>query len=1048
MSNLFYRNPRLLLLALALIAVSGLSALRVLPRAEDPELLPRNATVLTRFPGASAERVEALVTEKIEEELEEVEELKLVESTSRTGVSVLSLELLDEVRDVDEVWSRVRDRLADVQPLLPRGAAAPELEEFDVRAYSLIVGLAWTGAGPPNRAVLQRHAEELSDLLLAVPGTDKTERFGELDEEILVAVDAAELASLGLTPAELARLVAESDAKVAAGTVRGRANDLLIEVEGELDALAQLDRVPVQTARDGSVVRLGDVARIERTAREPASEAALLGGRPGIAVGALLRPGWRVDRWIEDALAAVEEYRAELPRGLAAEVLFDQSTYTEERLDGLLQNLFTGALLVMLVVLFTMGWRSALLVGAALPLAVLMVFAGMALLGIPMHQMSVTGLIIALGLLIDNAIVTVDEVRHRLDAGDRPAGAIAGAARRLAVPLLGSTLTTVLAFLPIVLMPGSAGEFVGTMAVSVILALISSLFLSLTVVPALTGFAERLRFGGGGPRWLRSGLGSRRLAGLYGRGLEALYARPLAAVLLLALVPAAGFFAGSRLDEQFFPPADRDQFQLELRLAQQASLDETLAVAREAGALLAEHPAVSAVHWFAGTGAPKFYYNLLLVEEAPYYAQALVQLRSAEGAPAAIRELQRALDEAFPGAWFLARQLEQGPPFDAPLELHVSGPDLDVLRALGDELRAELASVPGVIHTRSTLADGRPKLLLRSDEIETRRAGLSRSELARRLEATLEGALGGSLLEETAELPVRVRVDGADRSDLERVASLELAPTPGTGSASDSGARGWTPLESLGRLELVPELASIPHRHGRRTNTVMGYLEAGRLPAPALAAARARLAGGGFTLPPGYALEIGGESAERDRAVGNLMASVGVLLVLMVATLVLSFQSFRLAAVIGAVGFLSVGLSLGALAVAGYPFGFMAIVGTMGLIGVAINDSIVVLSALRADPRARAGDREAVRAVVLRSTRHVVSTTITTAAGFTPLILAGGEFWPPVAVAIAGGVSGATLLALGFVPAAFLLTRRLPSPFRRERAAVPAVPGKAVAAQA
>ena len=260
---------------------------------------------------------------------------------------------------------------------------------------------------------------------------------------------------------------------------------------------------------------------------------------------------------------------------------------------------------------------------------------------------------------------------------------------------------------------------------------------------------------------------------------------------------------------------------------------------------------------------------------------------------------------------------------------------------------------------------------------------------------------------------MRVRLAEEDRADLGRLRDLELT-TPG----------GWTPLAALGGLELVPELGTIPHKDGRRVNTIQAFLDAGTLPSPVLEEVLARLEARGFEVPLGYELAVGGESAKRDEAVGNLASTAGILLVLMLAALVLSFNSFRMALLIGTVGILSVGLSLGSLWLWGFPFGSMGIVGTMGLMGVAINDSIVVLAGIRDDPRARTGDADAIRSVVRRATRHVLSTTITTMAGFTPLIVAGGQFWPPLAVALGFGVTGSTLLALVFVPTLYRLLSR------------------------
>ena len=374
------------------------------------------------------------------------------------------------------------------------------------------------------------------------------------------------------------------------------------------------------------------------------------------------------------------------------------------------------------------------------------------------------------------------------------------------------------------------------------------------------------------------------------------------------------------------------------------------------------------------------------------------------------------LNQAFPDGQFLVRQLEQGPPFEAPIELRLYGPDLDVLRELGEEIRVVMSETPEVVHTAASLSEAIPKLAVQVDEQQARLAGLDHISVAQQLDATLEGTTGGSVLEATEELPVRVRVSNPRRGELEEIASLDMVPTN-----SPVGSRELVPLSSIAEVELQPEISVIPHFNTRRMNEVQAYITAGVLPADVLNAFQQRLDASGFKMPAGYSFDFGGETSKRNDAIGNLMSSVGVLGVMMVATLVLSFSSFRMAALIGSVAMLSVGLSLGALAVFGYPFGFMAIVGTMGLVGVAINDTIVVLAAIREDSQARLGDPAAVRDVVVRSSRHVLSTTLTTIAGFMPLILEGGGFWPPLATTIAGGVSGATILALFYAPSGYVL---------------------------
>ncbi len=1034
--TLFFRKPRLLALTVSVIIVGGLSSYAVLPRAEDPTLARRNASVLTRYPGASAERVEALVTEKLEDELREIEEIKTIQSTSRFGISVITIELLETVSpaELDSVWSRVRDEISEAEAKLAPGALKPELERITVHASTLVLALQWVQDDAPQYAILRRVAEELEDRLRGVPGTAEVDLYGDPEEEIRVAARAEDLAALELTVEDVAAAIRRADAKVPAGQLTHIDTDLLVEVAGEIDSLQRVLEIPIRQGADGRLVRVGDVAEVAKSIAEPPSDLAIISGRPAVVLAARMEENQRVDHWAARARAAVEEFRQSLPDRLMLSTTFDQSTFVSDRLDGLTRNLLIAMGLVVLVIFFLMGWRSALTVGIALPLTSLMVLMWMRLVGIPLHQMSVTGLIVALGLLIDNAIVVVDEVRKRLEDGHGPIDAIASAVRHLAVPLFGSTFTTALAFLPIVLLPGGAGEFVSSIGLSVIFAIASSLFLSLTVIAAQAGLLQKLLPSAKRTGVVAAGFSWAWLAAAYRRFLGLVLARPILGIALASAVPIVGFVQARHLPEQFFPPTDRNQFQMEFRLPTHMSLQNTRAQVSSARELLLAHPDVQDVHWFIGTSAPKFYYNMLGFEDdAAYYAQALIELRSAKDYARVIQELQREIDRVFPQAMAIGRQLEQGPPFDAPVEIRVFGPDMDVLRQIGERVRAELSAIPETVHTRATLDLSQAKLWVALNEDEARQAGLDNVGIANTLRGNLSGSVGGSLLEATEELPIRVRLAQDRRADVTDVASIDFVARAG---ASEILGHANTPLTALGELELRPETARIAHRNGVRVNTVQGFIQAGVLPSKVLGALQERLGSGDFVLPPGYSISVGGEAAERDDAVGNLMASVGIIAVVMLATLVLTFNSFRLAGLLATAAGLSVGLGLAALWIFGFPFGFMAIVGTMGLIGVAMNDSIVVLAAIREDEQARTGNCEALLRVVFRATRHVIATTITTVVGFTPLILGGGGFWPPLAVVIAGGVLGATLLALVLVPASYkLLMCRCTKPDRARVAA-------------
>jgi len=1015
MFDLFYRNTRLLVLTLVLILVWGLSAYQGLPRLEDPELVSRNAVVTTFFPGADAERVEALVTEKIEDEVAEVEAVLTYESTSRAGVSIVDIELSETVTEaeVSGIWSRVRDKLDDATREFPPGVIDPELEEVEVKAYALVVGVTWNRDDPPHYAILSRLAASLKDALDTLPGTESIDLFGKPDEEIVVEVDPARLAGLRLTPQTLAQQLAQTDAKAAAGQVRGATIDLPLEIAGELDSLDRLARTPIQFDDQGQVVLLGDIATIAKATRQPLAETAIASGQPSVVLGVFVQSDYRLDQWSRQAQPVLDDFRQQLSEGVQLTVLFDQTRYVTTRLNGLIVNLLLAATLVFGVTLVIMGWRSAVVVGMALPLSLLVVFGLMGIVGIPLHQISVTGLIVALGILIDTAIVMVDEVRHHLEHGTPAPAAINRSVHHLAVPLLSSTITTVLAFMPIALLPGSVGEFVGTIGLNVILAVSASFVLSITVIPALAAHVFRWRHAAGAQAWWQTGIAVPAIAPLYRDVIAQTIRRPVLGIGLALLLPMLGFLAAPTLNQQFFPASDRDQLQIEVELLPSTAIAETEAIVQAIRDRLLQHDVVKDVHWLVGTNAPRFYYNLTGGREnESNYAQALVQLTQLSSADIT-RTLQTDIDAAFPTVRAVVRQLEQGPPFDAPIEVRILGNDLAQLQALGEAVRSRLIAMEAVTHTRASLNETLPQVQFVLDEEAVRLTGLDYSTVAQRLDQTLEGIQGGSILEATEELPVRVRM--GNRDNLDAIASLPLVAT---------AANDWLPLNALGDLTLTPEIAKITHYNGERVNTIQGFVQAGVLPDTILAPFQRSL--NDIAVPPGYRLSFGGEAEERAEAIGNLVSTVGVLVVLTVATLVLSLGSFKLAALIGGVAIAAFGLGLFSIALFGYPFGFNPIIGTVGLIGVAINDSIVVLAALEENPQARQGDRAAILSVVNQSTRHVLTTTFTTMIGFVPLLLDGGDFWPPLAVAIAGGVGGATFLALFFVPSAYRLLRRGP----------------------
>ncbi len=1025
----FVENGRLIALTIAVILVAGLGGLSALPRAEDPRITGRLGVVKTFFPGASAERIEALVSEPLENKLRELSEIKRISSVSSAGISVITIELKDRVGDREKpaVWSRARDLLGEAQVSLPSGVLKPELSDDRGFAYTLLYALKWSGKGEPEPSVLGRYAKEMESRLRGISGTELVGIYGQPQEEILIELNSAKLTSLGLSTAAVGIAVEKADAKVAAGQLNNSYSRMAVEVAGEFSDLERIRRIPLLSSR-GLDVRLSDVAEVYRQEKTPISTLAIIDGERSVVVGARMLPDQRVDTWTKQVESELDRFSAILPANVVVKELFNQDDYTQNRLGELFSNISLGFAIILVVLFFTLGFRSALIVAAALPLTVMFTLAAMKYFGLPIHQMSITGLIVALGIMVDNAIVMVDSIARERNRGASAVDAVTGSVKHLWMPLLGSTLTTILAFMPIVLMPGSAGEFVGGIALSVIFSLVGSYLISHTVIAGMAGRYLRPETEQKQSRsWWQSGVHFDFLARRFENSLQWALSYPERTLAAVVLVPCLGYIAAGSLTEQFFPASDRDMFHIEVFLPLHSSVVATQKATQDISETLSVQEDIESLHWFVGANAPSFYYNMMENKDgSANYAQAMVTAKDFKAANRLIPQLQIELDKKFPKIQILVRKLEQGPPVNAPVEFRLYGPNLNVLKDLGDQLRRVMLETNDVVHARATLAGAVPKIWFNVDEELSQQSGLALRDLSSQLQDSIDGVVRGSVLEATQSLPIRIRIASDDRKEMSSIENLNFV-SPLNYSEIGTPARSefvGIPLSAIGELKISPARGAIPRRDGQRINTVQGYIRDGVLPADITERVSNNLERQGFEIPPGYRLELGGEGAERNDAVGKLMSSVGVIVVLLVLVVVLSFNSFRLSGIIFAVAMQAAGLGLLSVFLFSYPFGFTVIIGLLGLIGLAINAAIVILAELKIDPRAVEGDRDAIIAGVTRCSRHITSTTITTMGGFLPLIIAGGGFWPPFAIAIAGGTLLTTLVSFYFVPSAFLLFSR------------------------
>jgi multidrug efflux pump len=1013
--SIFFRNSHLLGLSILLLLVAGIAAVTNLPRLEDPRIDTRNVLIITPYPGASAERVEALVTDVIEDELRQLFEIKEMQSTSRAGISIISLELQAWVDNTsnEQIFSKIRDNLNNAKQRFPQGAGTPRLDERrGATSFTLLVGIRSPEGYAPQMSLLSRMSNELSDRLRNVPGTELVRIYGELDEEINVNIDPQQLSSAGINIAQASQLVAGADPKLPAGVIRSEQYDIRLQVADELNSVEMIKNLPLSSSGQANFMRLGDIAEVSRGWRSPADDIALLNGEQVVFVAARMQATLRADEWTANAMDVVDEFNQQYGASVVAELVFEQNVYTQARLSDLSQNLLLGSLVVMAVVFVFMGLKASWIVGLSLPLCAAFAIFSLSFYGEQIHQMSIFGIIVAIGLLIDNAIVITDEIRGKLLNSDNSRlDALVSSIRHLFNPLLASTLTTILGFMPIFLLSGNIGDFVGPIAISVVMALIGSLFISLTIIAALAAKFLPRTDPDKAAVWYQQGLQMPATANWFKQALYKAIKKPLLGLCICLGLPVLGFVLSSQLGNVFFPSADRDQFEVYLWMPNGTALQETHRLVARVDEDIRLQPSVEKVTWLIGGSAPSVYYNQIMNRDnTAHFANAVVSADSVSSAAMLITKLQQQLDEHFPKAKVVVKAFGQGPPISAPVGLKIFGPDLNVLNQLGEEVRLAMSQVPGVSQSIASITLGEPELVLNAHRDTSQLAGMSLASVAQQLQFSLDGKLGGSILEGTEEIPIRIRVGNKQRSELAQVEALPLV------SAKLAEQNAWLAVSALGDFTLTPGVAGITRFNGQRVNNVEAFILTGSMAIDVSNAVR-RLVDSDIQIPPGYRIKMAGDADEQQEALGQLGTYAPVLLVLMIATLILSFSSIPLALVIAAVAGLSVGLGMFSLWLSGLPLGFNPLLGCAGLIGVAINGSIVVIASINANPQAKAGDVQQIVQETMRCSRHILSTTFTTVGGFIPLLLfSEGTFWPPLAVVIAGGVGFSIILSLLFTP--------------------------------
>lgn len=1013
-------RPRVVLAAVLLLSLSGAIAWMTMPRQEDPTLPDFWGQVIALYPGADAETVERLVAEPVEEHLVEVDEVKVLESVSRAGIAVFEVELVGAVDDVDQAWDDVREALLEASAEFPPGAGAPALDR-DLNDQEAIV-LAITGSADPM--VLRDAAKRLERELLALDTVGRTTLVGDPGEQITIELDDAEARRLGLDPQALAASLASRNEVLPGGSVELDGQQVTLRPRTEFRSIEEIAVTPL-VLPSGAAVPLGEVAAVRRGPVEPARERMRHEGALAVGVGIVPRGGADVTDMGLAVRRLVDE-RREGYAPLRIDEMAYQPQWVQGRINGLGRSLLMGILIVAAVIVAAMGIRLGLVVAAVVPLVVLSALALWALGGGTLHQMAVAAVVIALGMLVDNAIVVAENVQARVDRGEDPRAASVGALRELVVPLAAATGTTLAAFVPMLASEGPTGEFTRAIPVLVMTTLVISYGYAVLVTPLMARYVLRRRDLAERGAGKGSTPAGGRLPALLSR---VAIGRPALVLTLAALLVTASLLVSGRVGRQFFPASDRNRVVVDLELPESAHLDETDAAAREVERYLASLPEVSSVSSFVGRSVPHFYYNLPRIPQAPNFAQVVVSTRRKDQVDEVVRAARSFVRTELPRVESVARRLDQGPPVAAPVEVRLSGHDLGALGETAARVLGELRDIPGTTDERHDLGVGAPTVYVGIDDAAAARRGVSRADVALALYGRTRGLPVGHYRAGDDPVPVLLRSSLGEDLPAEGLQGLDISAPGGDP----------VPLAQVARLEVGWRPATIRHYGRSRVVQVYSQLEEGAEYGEVLAALVPRLEAAG--LPAGVAWSLGGAAEGSGEANGALMASLPLGLLLLVGILLLEFNSFRrLAIILATVPLAAAGVVPGLL-LGNQSFGFMSLLGVIALVGVVVNNAIVLLDVV--ERRRRAGDEipEALAAAVRRRTRPILLTTATTVAGLMPLALSASSLWPPLAWAMISGLLASTLLTLLVVPALYLLffapgrVLALPRPLPRRAAA-------------
>ena len=1005
-------NNRITAVTLLIIFLAGVASYYQLSRNEDPGFIIRVALVMTYFPGASPERVEQLVTDKLEKAIQEIPELDYVRSESKTGVSLIYVNILEKYRNMRPIWDNLRRKVEKAAQELPEGIRGPFVNDEFGEVFGIV--LTVTGDGFNYREI-KEVADDVRDELLRQSEVAKVDIYGDQEERVFLEYNNARLSELGVSPLQLKLLLEAQNIVLPGGDIQTADEKIVLEPSGNFESVEEIRRTVVNLPGSQEVLFLGDLVDVHRGYIDPPETLMRSSAEPALGLGVSMQKGGNIIKLGQQVRHVIAQARQEFPIGIEFDEIQFQPDVVQKKIQNFTNSLLQAVVIVTVVMLVFLGLRTGLVVASLIPMAIVMSLLFMSVFDIGLDQMSLAALIIALGLLVDNAIVMAEAIMVQMSRGKRALDAAIDSANELKIPLLTSSLTTAAAFLPIYLAESNVGEYTAPLFTVVTLTLLCSWVLAITMIPWFCVLFLRVK------------------ASVEKEPFDTPFYRRYRTLLLLgvrhpwlSLTATVGIFGLAmigfgKLPVYFFPANDKPTFTAKLEFPNGTPIEKTDAMVAEVETFIRDQLMVSEdrhdgiVNWgaFIGESAPRFDLPFTPIQASPNFAYLLVTTTSRDNFPDIIPKLERFSEERFPDLKATIRPLETGPPTYPPVVVRVSGRDTNTLFEIMDQVKDKLRSIHGTKLIDDNWGSRSKKLVVQVNQPRALRAGVTSQDVATSLQAFLTGLDITQYREDDKLIPVTLRSVGAARDDIAKLDTINVY-------AQSTGRS--VPLKQVADIHVQWQPATVHRRDRLRSVSIESALHEGTTATEVNAVLEPWLNQEKTRWGLGYFWEFGGEAEEAGKGNNSIGEKVPIAGLIILLLLVMQFNSIRKPLIILLTIPLGlIGVVIGLYA-AGLYFGFMTMLGILSLSGIIINNAIVLID--RINIEIQQNGLEPPRAIIVSAQhrlRPILLTTVTTIGGLIPLYMGGGSMWEPMAMAIMSGLLFATLLTLGVVPVLYSL---------------------------